>query len=128
MSFPKGIIFPLLQGERKTRIGSVKGIVQKVFYCCSVFKEKKFCPLIDGLAVLAFSRKGSGVLPAGRLVGLRCFTIRKAKGKNKIKAAGRLLSFLILNHSIHLFEIDTIIIQQKRYNPLNNWELYLFYI
>ncbi|MBT2668697.1 hypothetical protein J7J00_25030 [Bacillus sp. ISL-4] len=48
--------------------------------------------MIDGLAVLASSRKGSGVLPAGRLAGLRCFTIRKAKGKIINKAAGRLLS------------------------------------
>jgi hypothetical protein len=37
--------------------------------------------LIGRLAVLAFSRKGSGALPAGRLVDLRSFTIRKAKGK-----------------------------------------------
>ncbi|MBK5502628.1 hypothetical protein [Peribacillus sp. TH14] len=36
-------------------------------------------------ASLASCRKGSGVLPAGRLEGLRCFTIRKANGKNKSK-------------------------------------------
>ncbi|WP_185152185.1 hypothetical protein [Peribacillus simplex] len=46
-----------------------------------------YSPLIDGLAVLASCRKGSGVLPAGRLVRLRCFTIRKAKEKVIKKAA-----------------------------------------
>jgi len=33
---------------------------------------------------------------------------------------------LILYHCTHPFEIDTLIIQQKRYNPFNNKELYLF--
>ncbi|MBT2667251.1 hypothetical protein J7J00_17365 [Bacillus sp. ISL-4] len=56
--------------------------------------------MIDGLAVLASSRKGSGVLPAGRFAGLRCFTIRKAKGKNNKKSswpAAILMTFYSFN-------------------------------
>src|SRR5437868_11905077 len=70
-SFHKGDYFsPLARRTKNTHRQWVKGA---------------FCPLTHCLAFLAFSRKGSGVLPAGGLEGLRCFTIRKAKGKNKQK-------------------------------------------
>ncbi|MGC0150799.1 hypothetical protein ACPOM7_29365, partial [Peribacillus castrilensis] len=44
--------------------------------------------------------KGSGVLPAGRLAGLRCFTIRKAKGKNN-KKSSRPAAILVTCYSIN---------------------------
>jgi hypothetical protein len=65
--------------KRKKRIGDlVKGTSTKSFFS-----------LIDLLAVLASCRKFSGVLSAGRLEGLCCFTIQKAKGENKQKKSSR---------------------------------------
>ncbi|MGG0287958.1 hypothetical protein ABEY41_23215 [Peribacillus butanolivorans] len=52
------------------------------------------------MAVLASCRKGSGVLPAGRLAGLRCFTIWKAKGKNK-KKSSRPAAILLIFYSFN---------------------------
>ena len=54
----------------------------------SVVNKKVLCPLNGCRSDLASSRKGSGVLPAGRLVGLRDCTIRKAKGKKYIIKGG----------------------------------------
>jgi len=84
---PKGKNFsPLTVETKNTHRQTVKGKSTKTFCCCfSGFKQKVFCPLTVWLADLAFSRRGSGVLPAKRLVGLCCFTIRKAKGKIQIK-------------------------------------------
>ncbi|SMQ86820.1 hypothetical protein SAMN05444673_6874 [Bacillus sp. OV166] len=77
------------------KLGSRALFAQKFFAVAKAPLSKKLlCPLTDLIAFLASSRKGSGVLPAGSLESLRCFTIRKAKGKNKQqKQPFRLLSF-----------------------------------
>lgn len=101
----RGMIFPLLQVERKTRIGNrSRAIWHQSFSCCaSVRIEKVWCPLTGWLAFWASCRKGSGALPAGRLEGLRCFTIRKANWK--IKKSSRLAAFL-RSYSLISYSLD----------------------
>ena len=100
---PKGDYFsPFARRTNKEHPQTVKGgLSVKVFYVATrALNKKVLCPLNGCRSALASCRKGSGVLPAGRLVGLRDCTIRKAKGKNKINSSRMAATFF---DSFYLF-------------------------
>jgi hypothetical protein len=97
------MIFPLLQVERKTRIGygSRALFAQKVFCCCdSAFKQKSFLPLDRLTGFLSFQPVRFGCPAGWKVRKLALFYDSEGKReKSIIKAAASaalLLSFILL--------------------------------